>query len=70
VGKGIPTTQAWPVREGFFDFDHPQRVDGDGSVTVSNATPNFQSEVVFTGAEHVHLLEDPKVRSAIEAFFK
>lgn len=70
VGRGIPSTRALRVHGGFFDFDRPERDDGDGSVLVTNATPAFPSEKVFTAAEHVHLLDDPAVRGAIEAFLK
>jgi pimeloyl-ACP methyl ester carboxylesterase len=70
VGRGKPSTAALRVHDGFFDFEHPLRADGDGTVLVTNAIPRFQSETVFTSADHVRLLDDPAVRKAIEAFFK
>ena len=71
IGRGIPSTQALRIgANGFFEFDRPLRADGDGSVLVTNATPGFPSETVFTTYEHVHLLDDPHVRAAIEAFLK
>lgn len=71
IGRGIPSTKAQRVgANGFFEFDKPLREDGDGSVLVTNATPAFPSETVFTTFEHVHLLDDANVRAAIEAFLK
>ncbi|MBL8952722.1 MAG: alpha/beta fold hydrolase [Myxococcaceae bacterium] len=71
IGRGIETTVALRVQPtGFFDFDRPVRGDGDGTVAAANATPPFESELVYTAAEHVNLLDDPKVRDAIGAFLK
>ncbi len=71
VGRGIASTTALLVRpDGLIDFERPQRGDGDGTVSVANATPPFEAEVVYTTADHLNLLDDPKVREAIEAFLK
>ncbi|MBK7864044.1 MAG: hypothetical protein IPJ65_36655 [Archangiaceae bacterium] len=70
IGRGLPTTVAMRVKEGFFDFKNPARDDGDGTIAAANATPPFPAQTANTTADHLHLLDDPKMRSAIEAFFQ
>jgi hypothetical protein len=53
-----------------FDFEHPVRADGDGTVVARRAVPPFKAAWVYTQTAHLGLLNDDGVRAAIAEFLK
>ena len=71
VGVGHDATAKQRVRaDGSFDFDHPLRTDGDGSVLTQSATPPpwLHHLRLETTAQHVTLLNDTGVQEQIASF--
>ncbi len=68
IGSGRATVSGVRVSSSGFDFDDPPHADGDGSVLVRSASPPIPFTRVDTAMEHVALLNDGAVRSAISVF--
>lgn len=73
AGAGRPTVTAWPVRaDGTFDFSHPVRGDGDGTVPLASTRPPRPIVATFveTTAEHSEMLRRPEVQAVMSAFLR
>jgi pimeloyl-ACP methyl ester carboxylesterase len=68
IGRGRKSLAAIRLKNG--KIDGPVWADGDGAVTVPNATPPFASEVVLTNDPHRQLIDSPAVRTALTQFFR
>jgi pimeloyl-ACP methyl ester carboxylesterase len=70
IGRGRDTTDAIRWTGDGFDFEHPLRADGDGTIVAHRAVPPFKAAWLYTPTPHVALLNDDGVRAAIAEFLK